>query len=78
MAQAIGAVQNLENRDKGRASGSSSTWHTRHISRALAQRATPDTPVTVVRARLSPQTFRLWFFAGLLALGAYLAARGLI
>lgn len=31
-----------------------------------------------VRARLSPQTFRFWFFAGLLALGAYLAARGLI
>ena len=31
-----------------------------------------------VRARLSPQTFRLWFFAGLLALGAYLAARGLV
>lgn len=30
-----------------------------------------------VRTRLSPQTFRLWFFAGLLALGAYLAARGL-
>ncbi|MDB5487258.1 MAG: hypothetical protein JWQ58_973, partial [Reyranella sp.] len=30
-----------------------------------------------VRARLAPQTFRLWFFAGLLALGAYLAARGL-
>ncbi|NIC42746.1 [protein-PII] uridylyltransferase [Aquabacterium sp. A08] len=29
-------------------------WHTRHISRALAQRAAPDTPVTVVRARLSP------------------------
>jgi hypothetical protein len=31
----------------------------------------------VVRARLAPATFRLWFFAGLLALGAYLAARGL-
>ena len=31
-----------------------------------------------VRARLSPQTFRLWFFAGLLVLGAYLAARGLV
>ena len=31
-----------------------------------------------VRGRLSPQTFRLWFFAGLLALGAYLAARGLV
>lgn len=31
-----------------------------------------------VRARLSPQTFRFWFFAGLLALGAYLAARGLV
>lgn len=31
-----------------------------------------------VRARLSPATFRLWFFSGLLALGAYLAARGLI
>lgn len=31
-----------------------------------------------VRARLSPQAFRLWFFAGLLALGAYLAARGLV
>ncbi|WP_422033729.1 sulfite exporter TauE/SafE family protein [Reyranella sp.] len=31
-----------------------------------------------VRARLSPQSFRLWFFAGLLALGAYLAARGLL
>lgn len=30
-----------------------------------------------VRARLAPPTFRLWFFAGLLALGAYLAARGL-
>ena len=30
-----------------------------------------------VRTRLSPQAFRLWFFAGLLALGAYLAARGL-
>jgi len=30
-----------------------------------------------VRARLSPATFRLWFFSGLLALGAYLAARGL-
>ena len=30
-----------------------------------------------IRARLSPTTFRLWFFAGLLALGAYLAARGL-
>ncbi len=30
-----------------------------------------------VRSRLSPQAFRLWFFAGLLALGAYLAARGL-
>lgn len=31
-----------------------------------------------VRARLSPATFRLWFFLGLLALGTYLAARGLI
>ena len=31
-----------------------------------------------VRARLSPPTFRLWFFSGLLALGAYLAARGLV
>lgn len=31
-----------------------------------------------VRARLSPQAFRLWFFSGLLALGAYLAARGLV
>ena len=31
-----------------------------------------------VRARLSPTTFRLWFFLGLLALGTYLAARGLI
>jgi len=31
-----------------------------------------------VRSRLSPQAFRLWFFAGLLALGAYLAARGLV
>jgi len=31
-----------------------------------------------VRLRLSPATFRLWFFAGLVALGAYLAARGLI
>ncbi|WP_428677796.1 sulfite exporter TauE/SafE family protein [Reyranella sp.] len=31
-----------------------------------------------VRARLSPQSFRLWFFAGLLGLGAYLAARGLL
>jgi uncharacterized membrane protein YfcA len=30
-----------------------------------------------VRARLSPATFRLWFFSGLLVLGAYLAARGL-
>jgi uncharacterized protein len=30
-----------------------------------------------VRARLSPQAFRLWFFLGLLALGIYLAARGL-
>jgi uncharacterized membrane protein YfcA len=30
-----------------------------------------------VRARVAPATFRLWFFAGLLALGAYLAARGL-
>ncbi len=30
-----------------------------------------------VRTRLSPQTFRLCFFAGLLALGGYLAARGL-
>ncbi len=31
-----------------------------------------------VRARLSPATFRLWFFAGLLTLGGYLAARGLV
>lgn len=31
-----------------------------------------------VRARLSPAAFRLWFFAGLLALGAYLAARVLV
>lgn len=31
-----------------------------------------------VRARLSPQAFRVWFFAGLLVLGAYLAARGLV
>jgi uncharacterized membrane protein YfcA len=30
-----------------------------------------------VRARLAPAAFRVWFFAGLLALGAYLAARGL-
>ncbi len=30
-----------------------------------------------VRARLQPQAFRLCFFAGLLALGAYLALRGL-
>ena len=29
-----------------------------------------------VRARLRPQTFRLCFFAGLAALGAYLAGRG--
>lgn len=31
-----------------------------------------------VRLRLSPQAFRIWFFVGLLALGAYLAARGLV
>ena len=31
-----------------------------------------------VRARLPPRTFRSWFLAGLLALGAYLAARGLV
>jgi uncharacterized membrane protein YfcA len=31
-----------------------------------------------VRARLSPPAFRLWFFSGLLALGTYLAARGLV
>lgn len=31
-----------------------------------------------VRTRLLPATFRLWFFSGLLALGAYLAARGLV
>lgn len=31
-----------------------------------------------VRVRLSPRGFRLWFFTGLLALGAYLAARGLV
>jgi uncharacterized protein len=31
----------------------------------------------VVLVRLSPKTFRLCFFAGLLALGAYIAARGL-
>jgi uncharacterized membrane protein YfcA len=30
-----------------------------------------------VRARLAPGPFRIWFFAGLLALGACLAARGL-
>jgi uncharacterized membrane protein YfcA len=30
-----------------------------------------------VRSRLAPAAFRLWFFVGLLALGAYLAARGL-
>lgn len=30
-----------------------------------------------VRARLAPAAFRFWFFAGLLALGACLAARGL-
>jgi uncharacterized protein len=30
-----------------------------------------------VRARLSPRAFRLCFFTGLLALGAYLALRGL-
>jgi uncharacterized protein len=30
-----------------------------------------------VRARLPPQAFRLCFFLGLLALGAYLALRGL-
>jgi uncharacterized protein len=31
----------------------------------------------VVLVRLSPETFRLCFFAGLLALGAYIAGRGL-
>jgi uncharacterized protein len=31
-----------------------------------------------LRARLKPETFRLWFFAGLLMLGLYLAARGLV
>jgi uncharacterized membrane protein YfcA len=30
-----------------------------------------------VRARLRPQSFRLCFFLGLLALGGYLALRGL-
>ncbi len=30
-----------------------------------------------VRTRLAPAAFRFWFFAGLLALGTYLAARGL-
>jgi len=30
-----------------------------------------------IRARLSPPTFRWWFFCSLLGLGAYLAARGL-
>lgn len=30
-----------------------------------------------VRTRLAPSAFRFWFFAGLLTLGAYLAARGL-
>jgi len=30
-----------------------------------------------VRARLRPQAFRLWFFLGLLGLGAYLALHGL-
>jgi len=31
-----------------------------------------------VRARLAPEAFRLCFFVGLLALGAYLAGRGLV
>ena len=31
-----------------------------------------------VRARLGPRAFRLCFFVGLLALGAYLALRGLV
>jgi uncharacterized membrane protein YfcA len=32
----------------------------------------------LVRSRIAPQTFRLWFFIGLLVLGARLALRGLI
>jgi uncharacterized protein len=32
----------------------------------------------MLRARLSPAAFRLWFFAGLLVLGAYLVVRSLI
>ena len=30
------------------------------------------------RSRLRPETFRRWFFVGLLALGLYMAARGLL
>jgi uncharacterized membrane protein YfcA len=32
----------------------------------------------LVRGKLTPETFRLWFFIGLLALGTHLAMRGLI
>jgi hypothetical protein len=32
----------------------------------------------LLRGRVQPQTFRLWFFLGLLALGLHLALRGLL
>jgi hypothetical protein len=32
----------------------------------------------LLRGRISPQTFRLWFFLALIVLGARLALRGLI
>lgn len=59
------------------ASGALSVVHAIPTAVALAVACAGMAAGQALRARLAPETFRRWFFIGLLGLGAYLVARAL-
>ena len=81
MVQALGLSFTVSTVTLGGALGHAGEIHTSLIAPALVALAAALIGMwlgQVVRGRLRAETFRLWFFLGLLALGAHLALRGIL
>ena len=81
MVQALGLSFTVSTVTLGGALGHAGEIHTSLIAPALVALAAALIGMwlgQVVRGRIRAETFRLWFFLGLLALGAHLALRGIL
>ena len=81
MVQALGLSFTISTVTLGGALGHAGEIHASLIAPALVALAAALVGMwlgQVVRGRIRAETFRLWFFLGLLALGAHLALRGIL